>query len=85
MAKMPVDANSKPIPALRPFLSEDIVDTTSAPMTSDVVRIVSTTGGTFTIGGAVNVPLPANLVEYIRVLKGETIIVLGTFTITQMG
>ena len=85
MAKMPVDANSKPIPALRPFISEDIVDSTSAPMTSDVIRMVSTTGGTYNIGTAVNIPLPANLVEYIRVLKGETITVIGTFTITQMG
>jgi len=85
MAKMPVDANAKPIPALRPFLSEDLVSTTSAPMTSDVARLVSSTGGTYTIGGAVAVPLPANVVEYIRVLVGETILVSGTFTITQMG
>ena len=85
MAKMPTDANAKPIPALRPITSEDLVSTTSAPMTSDVVRLVSSTGGTYTIGTAAGVPLPANLVEYIRVFIGETIAVSGTFTITQMG
>jgi len=61
------------------------VSTTSSPMTSEVVRMVSSTGGTYTIGNATGVPLPANLVEYIRVLIGETIAVSGTFTITQMG
>ena len=85
MAKMPIDANAKPIPALRPITSQDIVSTTSSPMTSEVVRMVSSTGGTYTIGNATGVPLPANLVEYIRVLIGETITVSGTFTITQMG
>jgi len=85
MAKMPTDANAKPIPALRPITSEDIVSAESLPMTSDVVRMVTSTGGTYTIGNANNVPLPANMVEYIRVLIGETIAVSGTFTITQMG
>ena len=85
MAKMPTDANAKPIPALRPITSEDLVSTTSTPMTSDVIRMVSSTGGTYTIGNATNVPLPSNMVEYIRVLVGETITVAGTFTITQMG
>ncbi len=85
MAKMPTDANAKPIPVLRPITSEDLVSTTSAAMTSNVARLVSSTGGTYTIGTAANVPLPANTVEYIRVLVDETITVSGTFTITQMG
>ena len=85
MAKMPTDANAKPIPALRPITSEDIVSAESLPMTSVVARLVSSSGGTYSIGDATGVPLPANLVEYIRVLPGETITVAGTFTITQMG
>lgn len=84
MAKMPPDANSKAIPVLRPYDTE-VVTGSSAPTTSEVVRLVSAAGASYGLDGATDVPLPAGVVEYIRVYEGEVITVSGQVTITQMG
>jgi len=84
MATQAQDSNSGTIPVVKPSSATDYTGTTTPPLTSNVVRMVSTAGGKYGVNGTATVDLPAGVVEYIRVEYGDTITVSGTFNISEV-
>ena len=79
--KQAIDSNSKPVPALRPAAATDVTSTTQAITEDGVVRLVAAADASYGINVAASVDLPAGVVEYIRVAKGDTLYVFGTINV----
>jgi hypothetical protein len=86
MATQAQDGNSGTIPVVRPASATDYSGTTTPAMSTNVIRLVSIAGGKYGIGAGATatVELPAGVVEYVRVNIGDTIIVSGTFNISEV-
>lgn len=97
MALMPTDANSKAIQVLQPGVTQTVTVgaasvATSTAFTSKVVRVVSTTDCHVAVNNtatSTSCYLPAGVVEYYRVVPGETLNFIqnaagGTVYVTDM-
>ena len=83
MPKMQPDANSKPIPALKPGDAATVNGTSSA-FTSTIIRITAAADALYGISPTATVSLPAGVVEYVRVDVGDTITTDSAVNVSEM-
>ena len=75
------DGNGNPVQALRPSSAVNITDTTHSVSFDGVVRMTAASDASYGINEAASIVLPAGVVEYIRVMGGDVLQVVGTINI----
>jgi hypothetical protein len=77
------DGNGNPVQALRPYTAVNITDSTHSISNDGVVRMTASSDSSYGVNEAATVVLPAGVVEYIRVIKGDVIYIVGTVNIGE--
>ena len=75
------DGNGNPVQALRPCAAVNITDSTHSIANDGVVRMTASSDSSYGINEAATIVLPAGVVEYIRVIEGDLLHIVGTVNV----
>lgn len=84
--ELATDSKGGRIQVLKPGTTTTVNATTGSAFTSGtrVVRLTCTADALYGFSGSANVPLPAGIVEYVRVDEGDAITTSAAIVVTEM-
>ena len=84
--RLATDSRGGRIQVLKPGTTTTVDNTTGSAFTSGtrVVRLTCTAAANYGFNGSADVPLPANVVEYVRVDEGDAITTSAAIVVTEM-
>ena len=85
MTRLATDSKGGRIQALRPGTTQTVNGTgTAFSQSTRVVRLTATAAANYGLDGVAEVPLPAGIVEYIRVNPGDVLTTSAAIVATEM-